>query len=384
MRVLLITNISYPHGMADTRRVCSIIQGLSDNNISVELIVSGVNSSINTDHSYLKVRSAGNLNLAVKKKTFLRLLYNRLKWFVICIKALIRNRKDHVYFYQPNIDNFIVAIVAKLFFIRKTTVEYCDIISKENNNKDIMYYLQIISWRLFPYLVNNINVISTRLKRYFSVYYPHVKTVLMPAFFTRRKHKIMPLNRNENDVINIVFTGSFVKSEGLDMLFKVFSQIINGYKNKMLLHVAGYSLLKVKDEPTQLARKYNVEQFVRLHGYLDSDEVFELLDQGHILVLSKLNTKVNRFGFSTKLLDYLSSNRLVVCSDISDFRLYLEDKRDLFYFDPKSETSLYIVLKHCLENMNAMTKVSSSGFQRAQEVFDPANYIKEWKNSIAK
>jgi glycosyltransferase involved in cell wall biosynthesis len=383
MHVLLITNISYPNGMADTRRVRSLIQGFDANKISVDLIVSVVNSEINIDNFNCKIECASTISKSdFKKKSLLGLVQNRFKWFKNCIKLLTQNKYDLIYFYQPNIDNFLVAIIVKFFYHRKTCVEYCDIVTKDNNNNSI-YILQKIAWRYFPLFVDNIIVISTRLKRYFNIYHSTLNVFLMPAFYTRRNDNLLTTKNYKSRIINIIFTGSFIKSEGLDMLFRVFSQIIFSHDN-VLLHIAGYSLLSTKDDPFLLSKKYNVEKYVRLHGYLDSDKVFELQDMGHILVLTKLNTKVNRFGFSTKLLDYLSSNKLVVCSDISDFKLYLEDKYHLFYFNSDNDKSLHETLVYCIENFKNLSMVSSRGFQRASEIFDPAIYIKKLKEMLEK
>jgi glycosyltransferase involved in cell wall biosynthesis len=352
--LLFVSSITFPHGMADTSRVKELCTGFAENNLNVDLIVHRQNKQNFPEYNF-RVFSIEYSDLEVKKRSIFSLIASRFIFFVLFIRLNLRNSYDVVYFYNPNFDNFISAFFLKIFSNSKIIVEYTDIITAPKSFS-LVFYLQRFSFIYFPYLCNDIVVISLRLKRYFEIFYkvtPFLIRALSPTrdinFSKHENNSIIAFDSTPKSNINFAFAGSLIESEGVDDLLEVFMQLCLLNKN-IFLNIAGFSLVRNSNEIRKKILDFNLDSCVKFHGFLNSDDVSRLLANSNILVLPKRNTKYNRFGFSTKLPEYLTYGKIVVCSDISDFRNLLGMYEGIIFYNPDQKNALYNALSYAIKN----------------------------------
>ncbi len=64
----------------------------------------------------------------------------------------------------------------------------------------------------------------------------------------------------------------------------------------------------------------------------------------------------NKYGFSTKLSDYLNHQKLVLVTDISDNKMYIDDGVNGFIVPPDNPELMYKKLIYIVENLEAVER----------------------------
>lgn len=132
--------------------------------------------------------------------------------------------------------------------------------------------------------------------------------------------------------INIGFTGYLtIKKDGIGELIEAISILQKKYAidNVILnLYGTGYrdTLAKIKS----LIKKYRLENKVILHGKVPSGDIPEILKRQDILILTRPVNLQTRYGFSTKLAEYMASGITVLTTDVSDNTLFIKDGENGF------------------------------------------------------
>lgn len=374
--ILIVSSVTFPHGMADTNRVTQLCNGFIGNQLDVELLVGRDNGFDVNDYNFV-VHSVEKSDINIHKRSFFSLIYSRLR-FLFCFCDLIFKKKYRtIYFYHPNFDNFIVIILSKLFTKSKIIVEYTDILEVPQYFS-LVYFLQRFSYVLCPYFSDVVVVISLRLKRYFSIFYK-IEAEYIPALrpvqskfkqiYEFSKHK------KQDKSVNILFAGSLIESEGVDDLIEAFGVIVKNHDN-VFLDIIGFSLIRDSSTILSLISSFGLQDVVRFHGYKTQFELNTYIEDAEILVIPKRNTKYNRYGFSTKLPEYIFKNKIVICSDISDFNLYTNGLRSLVLFKPNSVDDLVNVIENVLINLNYYKEfLPLDGIH--DNLFNPTFHMKE-------
>ena len=74
-----------------------------------------------------------------------------------------------------------------------------------------------------------------------------------------------------------------------------------------------------------LKKKFLLDNRVYYVGNLDPDDLQDEFSKYHLLILSRPLNPQTRYGFSTKLSDYLISDVPVLVTDVSDNSIYIRD-----------------------------------------------------------
>lgn len=376
INLLLVSSITFPHGMADTNRVTQLCNGFIGNQLDVELLV-GRDNGFDLNDYHFKVHSVEKSDINIRKRSLFSLIYSRLN-FIFCFCGLIFKKKyKTIYFYHPNFDNLVIIILTKLFTKSKIVIEYTDILEVPQYFS-MVYLLQRFSYVFSPYFADTVVVISLRLKRYFSLFYK-IQAEYIPALRpiqTKSKdiHKFSHIKKKEK-IVNMLFAGSLIESEGVDDLIRAFGVIVQN-RDHLFLNIIGFSLARDSSTILSLINSLGLQDFVKFHGYKTQIELNKFIENADILVIPKKNTKYNRFGFSTKLPEYIFTNKIVVCSDISDFHLYTHGLRSLVLFKPNSIDDLITVIETVLTNLKYYKQFLPLD-SKHDDLFNPIFHTKE-------
>ena len=168
-------------------------------------------------------------------------------------------------------------------------------------------------------------VISTMLEK--KVAGHNTNLIRIPILTEVEKFDTSIKKERRNDLINLGFTGTLNnKKDGIDKLIKAIS-ILNvsyGINNiRLNLYGRGYrdTIAKLKKQISELG----LNDIVILHGKVSSNEIPYVLSQQDILILTRPTTLQTRYGFSTKLAEYMASGVSVLATDVSDNALYIKD-----------------------------------------------------------
>lgn len=197
---------------------------------------------------------------------------------------------------------------------------------------------------------NGIVVISTALKKHYSRY---TKSALRIPILCDSDQitKSNSLKWLSGEPFRICFAGyiSFAK-EGFDILLKALSEVQDSFRVELFLY--GFMDEKNKFLIGRLARQLGVEGNIKYMGNLDPDLLQAEYLKYHLLILPRPLNRVTRFGFSTKLSEYLMAGRPVLATDVSDNAMYLRDNYNCFLIKPGSSQVMSDRLRSILVRYN--------------------------------
>jgi len=117
-------------------------------------------------------------------------------------------------------------------------------------------------------------------------------------------------------------------------------------------------------------------------GLLSRVEVGEWLRRSYCLALSRPDNKQARYGFPTKLGEYLASGKPVVVTSVGDIPLYLIDNHDSFICHPDDPREFAHKLHMCLSDELRASSVGDNGYKLAQTIFSPQIGVKVLINEL--
>ena len=378
--LIYFVNIPYPKGRANTRRILTIAKGIASQGYNVKLIIplSRFQQNRIVDHDGVSIEfcliPSKNKNILTPKGRvkFRIQILSRIKWYFKAFEILFVRANQNTYFYQPNIDSIPILFLSKILG-HKVICEYVDAPWTNKNEfliDKLHYWGQVFTDKLSAKLSDKIFVISRYLYGYYNKY-SIVEPVIIPIVVDSKKYfpkRIFSEIKHRN-TINITYTGSYVKTEGLESLIYSFSNLIKKYGN-LVVNVAGASLLIDSDDPNELFKKYSIDNYAKNHGYLEEQGVINLLQLSDILVMPKHDCYVNNAGLGTKLSEYLASGKPVVSSAIGDVPLYLKNEVSAILYDPKAVNALEDSLKTLIDSKKLRDKIGRRGQIVALKYFD--------------
>ena len=222
---------------------------------------------------------------------------------------------------------------------------------------------------------DGIVVISTNLARYFSrftkdiIRVPILCDVTVPV-------ELLIKTTYDNTKFRICFAGMInSKKEGFDILFEALS-LINKKKN-VELFLYGSLSEDDRDVLYLLKKKYMLNEKVFYIGNVESGDLLKEFLKYHLLILPRPLNPQTKYGFSTKLSEYLISGVPVLVTDVSDNALYIKDGVNGYIIPPGSVTAMESKLNEIIEtyNMNSSV-VAENAFKTATREFDYRLYTK--------
>ena len=171
--------------------------------------------------------------------------------------------------------------------------------------------------------VDGMFVISSALKEYYEGIGVNNVTVLNMVVEPTR---FQNLCKNENNEKYIAYCGSATNNkDGVDILIKafaIFSQKHPDYK----LYIIGKTPAFSDDQSNlKLVQELGLENNVIFTGELPSQEIPQKLADAEMLVLARPVNIQSKYGFPTKLGEYLLTGNPVVVTAVGDIPLFLED-----------------------------------------------------------
>lgn len=176
-----------------------------------------------------------------------------------------------------------------------------------------------------------------------------------------------------NDVFNMAFSGQInVRKENLDLLFSTLGRLKKeGFNFNLNLYGPIINRLYLE----KLVNKNGISSLVKYYGTKEYQFLKNELQNNHLLLLVRGETRSNKFSFSTKLSDYLSSGVPVLATIVSDNSIYLNDLDNAFLIKPDSETEILEKLKFIIYNYNIYAPILCKGAKKlVNEKFAFSNY----------
>ncbi|MBE0675612.1 MAG: glycosyltransferase [Bacteroidales bacterium] len=200
------------------------------------------------------------------------------------------------------------------------------------------------------FLYDGIVVISRNLEVYFSNHSRKILRVPILCDADEIQPGRIP-GPIDGTVFKICFAG-YIKfdKEGFDILFESLYEL-NKDKNVELYL---YGILEQSDRirMNKSSEKYQLTDKVKYRGNIDPALLQDEFTKYDLLILPRPLNKRTKYGFSTKLSEYLVSGVPVLLTDVSDNALFIKDNYNGFMIPPGSAQAMTEKILEIIENYN--------------------------------
>lgn len=383
LKAIIVTDQSFPNGMAATNRIKCFSTGLKSNNI--EPIVISLSSSNNFKNDIIYA----NLFNGIKFFQFYNFKNKRskykwkkgvdyyLKSFVLLIKGwnFFDNNSIVIYYGSENLPAFTLKLISIIKGVKifKEETEHLSV-RIENKNTLSKYVFKYIHYHLFYGLI----VISHSLYEYFISDIRIKKPIIIVPILLDGSY-FYNLNTKKNN--SIVYTGSLSKSkEGIDNLIIAMKLVVNKHPS-FTLHLYGTGSNEDIACYNYLIKKHSLENNIFIKGYLSQSHLHKIKSEANILISVRPQSIQAKYGLSTKMGEYLASGTPTILTLVGDNHLYLKDNENTFICESNIH-SIANKINFVIENYDKALKIGKKGQETAKKLFFSENSISKFLNDL--
>lgn len=228
--------------------------------------------------------------------------------------------------------------------------------------------------------LDRIFVISTSLKEYFvSKGVDEDKIIIYPMLVDPSRFEY--IKESIFDFPYFAYCGSMGNNkDGLYNLidsFELFSKCDGEHKLVLIGDAKPDEFAKIK----QYVFDKNLSDRVIFTGRISADKVPNYLSNAKALLLARPNNIQAKYGFPTKLGEYLATGNPIIVTDTSDIAKYLKDGKDAYIVEPDNIESFADKMLFVVQNYDEAKKVGEKG---KEKIYSDFNYIVQTKELIDK
>ncbi|TDQ31165.1 glycosyltransferase family 4 protein [Zeaxanthinibacter enoshimensis] len=194
--------------------------------------------------------------------------------------------------------------------------------------------------------------ISSAIQKYANDY--NSRTIRIPILTDPK-----PPNKNPEKIFhtagyfNIGFSGSIHPTKENLLKFFHLIKLLNSEGYSVKFNLCGIVSSTFKSEFHEIINNTSVISYA---GNLNQKDLKDFLSQQDLLVVPRGFSLQNKYGFSTKLSDYLNQGKIVLVTDISDNALYIKDGHNGFIVPPDDDLAMYKKIRHIIDNYREILK----------------------------
>lgn len=389
--LIVISNISLIHSNSAgaVRMSCYAKALCAQHNIAI--------FTTTVDMPYVKEISNSNINGRVIRLNYFNknvsLFFNKtyIGYFIQLFIFLRKNKSFHeckFLLYPTNNAGFdlISLLFVKLVFRRSIFCEVNELRMSYLVNRTIGYspvrwlkflYDNII-YRLADrllYLFDGLIVISTNLEKRYAVRNKNI--IRIPILIDSDNIEIdTDVKAKEESLFKIGFFGSInLKKEGFEGLYYSLSLLKLRYKEFKLILIGNIPQSERKMLLQILPKKYRIIENIDYQGKIPHERVLNVMRTMDLLILPRPDNLQTRYGFSTKLGEYLLSGRPVLVTDVSDNSYYIKNDINGYIVPPGDPIAMHDTILHIINVGKAVSKeVGINGYETAMTYFDYKKY----------
>lgn len=168
--------------------------------------------------------------------------------------------------------------------------------------------------------------------------------------------------------------------DGVDQLIKAFAIVVKKYPKYKLYIIGNTPSKQQRFDNFELVKNLGIENNVVFTGVVSSSEMPQMLKNATILALDRPNNLQAKYGFPTKLGEYLQTGNPVVITRVGDIPIFLKDGESALIAEPENPESFAEKLCWAIEHPAEARKIGINGKHVADIHF---NSILETKKLIS-
>ena len=295
--------------------------------------------------------------------------FNRLKYLFFYLSSFSHvdkfarklTEKDIVYLYNGmDYLRFFLKSKCKVFHER---TEHPDVFRASSINYFNKKYLQLL------HKVDGLIVISTALKDYFTEIGIQTKRIFILNMVVDVS-RFSEISKSREKERYIAYCGTATNNkDGVDDLIRSFALVAERISD-VKLYIIGNAPENEMTGNAKLVADLNVQDRVVFTGKKKSSEIPQLLKDAEVLVLARPDNLQAKYGFPTKLGEYLMTANPVVVTKTSDIPLFLEDRVSALLAEPGNCVEISNKIIWALNNNVEAIEIGKRGKQIAMTSFN--------------
>ncbi len=158
--------------------------------------------------------------------------------------------------------------------------------------------------------------------------------------------------------------------DGVDLLIKAFAIICRKHTDIKLYIIGKTPLRKDTSTNLKLIKDLGMEDRIVFTGVVSSEKMPQILKDAEVLALARPDNLQARYGFPTKLGEYLLSENPVVVTSVGDIPLFLRDGISALIAEPSNEKEFADKLLWALDNPEEASEIGKAGADVAIKSFN--------------
>ena len=167
--------------------------------------------------------------------------------------------------------------------------------------------------------------------------------------------------------------------DGVDQLIKAFAIVVKQHPDYKLYIIGNKPSSKQPFNNLELAKKLGIEDSVEFTGVVSAQEMPQMLKNASILALDRPDNLQAKYGFPTKLGEYLLTGNPVVVTRVGDIPMFLEDGRSALIATPEKPQAFADKICWAIEHTEEACVIGAAEKKVAERHF---NYLIETQKLI--
>lgn len=368
-----ILNSSFSPNTAITNRMLAYIKGLSELNVDTTVVfffpddnrnmIQQKYPHISFQYMWAKDRPAGRALRGIRYIKYIFQLFRQLK------------KGDNVYLYNME-DVMAILLWKKGINIYAERGEHPQIypLGSPIYRPSLKRYFKQIS------RIDGLFVISQALKYYYVENgMPEEKVHVINIIVDPSRFDNITDDVQHEDYIAYCGTASNNK-DGVDELIKAFAITSLTHPDLKLFIIGKTPSSNDESKNLQLIEDLGIKDKIVFTGVVSAEKMPTLLSNAKVLALDRPDNLQAKYGFPTKLGEYLLTRKPVVITRVGDIPLFLHDNYSAYIANPQDKDSFSNKLNYVLDNYQEALAVGQKGYEVALKEF---SYLTETKKMVS-
>lgn len=193
-------------------------------------------------------------------------------------------------------------------------------------------------------------------------------TILLNMIVDRRRFENLPKFEPLNTISYCGILSEF--KDGVSVLIKSFAKVVNKHSEYKLRLIGPFEDTDTEHKLRTLVQDLNISDNVKFTGSVSPENMPSLLKASKILALARPNNIQAKYGFATKIGEYLMTERPAVLTRVGAVEDYLKDGVNCILANPDDEVDFAAKLMWTIENYDAAVKIAERGKDAVVKYFD--------------
>ena len=197
------------------------------------------------------------------------------------------------------------------------------------------------------------------------------KTILLNMIVDQKRFENLPKLEPSNTVSYCGILSEF--KDGVSVLIKSFAKVINKHSEYKLRLIGPFENAATEHKLRTLVQDLNITDKVEFTGPVSPETMPSLLKASKILALARPDNIQAKYGFATKIGEYLMTGRPAVITRVGAVEDYLIDRENCILANPDDTNDFAEKLMWTIENYEVTEKIGERGKEAVVKNFDSEN-----------